>query len=172
MATAATLRVDAVDAAGAVEPEDHPALQRGRSACSELDSDGWENTAWQRGLQLAECARRRLCEAPDAAILTSAAPPYCIVGVNRKWCLLCGYEPHQALGGTPKMLQGECTDAIEARAFAERVASSRAAATALVNYKSDGTPFLHILTAERLEGGAAGEAYVLARSIELPTAIA
>jgi len=92
-----------------------------------------------------------------------------IVAANGAWQDQCGYRA-EAIGATPKILAGERTDAAKAARFTQRVYGREGrAGTTLVNYRSDGTPFLHTITASRI-----GDFFLAksTRSIDLQTASA
>ena len=44
-----------------------------------------------------------------------------ILACNAKWVAMCGYTPAEALGKSPRMLQGPLTDQGKAKLFAEEV---------------------------------------------------
>lgn len=66
-----------------------------------------------------------------------------IVGVSAAWTALCGYSAAEAFGETPKILQGECTDAAAARLFATELKLNGTSSATLVNYTKDKSPFLN-----------------------------
>lgn len=72
-----------------------------------------------------------------------------IVAANEAWQDQCGYH-EEAIGCTPKILQGDLTDQIKAYRFAKRAAHEGRAGTSLVNYKADGSTFLHTIVADRV----------------------
>mmetsp|Transcript_60001 Transcript_60001/g.129998 ORF Transcript_60001/g.129998 Transcript_60001/m.129998 type:complete len:214 (-) Transcript_60001:490-1131(-) len=105
---------------------------------------------------------RALLSTQDAAIVTASNDPNdksfgiasdVIVGCNSTWCDLCGFKPEEAIGKSPKLLQGEDTDAKVARVFTDRVSDeSGESDCALINYAKSGRRFLHHLHAKRLDG--------------------
>ncbi|EOD32713.1 hypothetical protein EMIHUDRAFT_364329 [Emiliania huxleyi CCMP1516] len=88
-----------------------------------------------------------------------------IVAVNSAWTRLCGFSANEALGSSPKLLQGPKTDTREARAFAEacRLGS---ASTTLTNYRKDGSPFTHRIRSRRVLD-ASGRVYYLSEGREV-----
>jgi hypothetical protein len=91
---------------------------------------------------------RMKLKCPEPAILVDANN--LIVAANEAWQDQCGYG-EEAIGANPKILQGELTDRAKAMRFANRVYGHEGkAGTTLVNYKADGTPFLHTIVAERI----------------------
>ena len=62
---------------------------------------------------------RALSNTTQAAVVTRGTAPWDIVGCNSAWVELCGFAPEEALGKTPVILQGECTDLGVARAFTQ-----------------------------------------------------
>lgn len=78
-----------------------------------------------------------------ATLVCSMDSPWTIVAVSNAWSELCGYGEEEALGQSPKILQGPLTDTEKASRFTKRLLDSGKAATTLVNYAKDGTPFVH-----------------------------
>lgn len=66
-----------------------------------------------------------------------------IVGVSSCWVQMCGFEPHEAFGNTPRMLQGEKTDRAAAKMFTAQMRKGERARTVLVNYKKSRKMFRH-----------------------------
>lgn len=70
-----------------------------------------------------------------------------IVGVSGAWAAMCGYEPEEVFGRSPKLLQGPLTDGAAARAFAYDLKSGREPTrVSLVNYKKNREAFVHTLS--------------------------
>lgn len=76
-------------------------------------------------------------------IITIAEYPYRIVYVNAAWTALCGWELHEVLGATCKILQGKNTNPAHTAQLCESVRKTGYAAAELINYKKNGTPFLN-----------------------------
>ena len=72
-----------------------------------------------------------------------------IVAANQAWQDQCGYG-EEAIGATPKILQGELTDKAKAHRFMKRAVEEGRAGTSLVNYKADGSAFLHTVVADKV----------------------
>ena len=102
-----------------------------------------------------------LCKEP--AVLTLMEPPYHIIACNSAWQEQCGYKGSEAIGQTPKLLQGNMTDQIAANKFATDCMEIGQGRATLINYKKDGTSFAHKLRALKLEGR-----YFLTEGVALP----
>ena len=68
-----------------------------------------------------------------------------IVGVSTEWTQMCGYSAEEAIGQSPKMLQGPRTHLPSASAFASTLKTERWAFASIVNYKKDGSHFVNHL---------------------------
>jgi len=94
-----------------------------------------------------------LANSQDAAIVTCAikgGTSEAIVGLNKKWSTLCGYEPVEVIGRSPKLLQGTDTDVCAASRFSKELQLGAPEATvALINYSKNGHRFLHHLHSTR-----------------------
>tara|TARA_X000000368_G_scaffold411395_1_gene396189 strand:+ start:583 stop:981 length:399 start_codon:yes stop_codon:yes gene_type:complete len=60
-----------------------------------------------------------------------------IVGVNDAWMSMCGYSLEEALGQTPKILQGELTDPATAKNFRMNLCQGRCCFMSVINYKKN-----------------------------------
>jgi PAS domain S-box-containing protein len=81
----------------------------------------------------------------DAILITDAEPidlpgPR-IVWANKAFCRMTGYSLEDVIGKTPRILQGEDTDAAELDRLREGLKSWKAVRVELKNYRKDGTPF-------------------------------
>lgn len=114
-----------------------------------------------------------------AAIVSESSEPGRIVACNAAWNSLCGFTPDEALGETPKILQGKGTSVTKAKRYAAEVLSkpylrddagfaSRQDTTRakLVNYTKTGRPFVHCLTTRRVKDEDTGEEYFVTESHE------
>ncbi|EOD10510.1 hypothetical protein EMIHUDRAFT_422320, partial [Emiliania huxleyi CCMP1516] len=79
-----------------------------------------------------------------------------ILACNAKWVAMCGYTPAEALGKSPRMLQGPLTDQGKAKLFAEEVRARGGARAMLANYCKDGIAFVHALSATRVTDRSTG----------------
>jgi PAS domain S-box-containing protein len=81
----------------------------------------------------------------DAVVITEAEPIESggprILYVNEAFTAITGYQPHEVLGKTPRILQGEKTDRTELDKI--RIALSRweSITVELINYRKDGAEF-------------------------------
>lgn len=105
----------------------------------------------------------RLKACPDAAICVQSQAPYAIVAANQAWQDQCGYGK-EAIGQSPKILQGDRTDQGKATRFASECATKGECRMTLINYKKNGTPFVHKIHAEAIKGSS----FFLSESVALP----
>ena len=92
----------------------------------------------------------RMCEAvvlnaSDAIVLTEADPidhpgPR-IVFVNEAFSRITGYAPHEVLGKSPRILQGERTQRSELDRIREALERGEPVRAELINYRKDGSEF-------------------------------
>ncbi len=92
-----------------------------------------------------ELFRRALDAIPDVAIITEAEPiqppgPR-IVYVNPAFTQETGFTAEEAIGQTPRMLQGSGTTLEARRAIQQALAGWRPVRQEMLNYRKDGTPF-------------------------------
>jgi hypothetical protein len=107
------------------------------------------NVLWDRdAYNTASKHIRMRLKCPEPAILVDEKTN-CIVAANQAWQDQCGYR-EEAIGLSPKILHGDMTDKTKAYRFAERVKREGRGGTSLVNYKEDGTPFMHTFVADKL----------------------
>ena len=85
---------------------------------------------------------------PTAAIVVDGEGR--IIALNEAWTALCGYSPNEALHQSPKILQGDATDAAKAQRFSDEVRECGAARTILANYTKGGDPFAHLLRSTKV----------------------
>ena len=76
----------------------------------------------------------RLQKCPGPVIVTQASEPFEIVACNSAWSKLCGFQPEDALGKDPSILQGPQTNHKKAKHFAAELLREGHAASTLVNY--------------------------------------
>lgn len=91
-----------------------------------------------------------------------------IVATNRAWRQLCGYGAEEALGQSPKILQGARTDQTTACKFRDDLHSHGQAEATLVNYTKGGRPFVHELHCRSVFDNATGATFNLTQSCERP----
>ena len=85
--------------------------------------------------------------ANDVILITEAEPidlpsggPR-VVYINEAFTRMTGYEPHEILGKTPRVLQGPGTNQETRRFIREKLKAWEGFRAELLNYKKDGTPF-------------------------------
>ncbi len=96
-----------------------------------------------------EATRSRLFEftvehANDPVVITTtelASPGPHIVYVNRAFTRLSGYTSEEAIGQTPRILQGPLTDRSEMARMREALSTGHAFLGETINYRKDGTPY-------------------------------
>lgn len=98
-----------------------------------------------------------------AAIVNEVAYPHAIVACNSAWNKLCGWSAEEALGASPKILQGECTNCHKATEFSRRASTNDCASVTLVNYTKHGKPFVHRIHTSRVKD-LAGTEYFFTQS--------
>ena len=107
------------------------------------------NVLWDRSVYHAAPKHLRMrLKCPEPAILVDEANK--IVAANEAWQVQCGYG-EEAIGESPKILQGALTDRAKATRFTHRAMREGRAGTSLVNYKADGSPFMHTFVADRID---------------------
>ena len=86
-----------------------------------------------------------LNDAYDAVVITTAElepPGPTIVYVNRAFEALTGYSAAEALGNSPRMLQGPLTDRKVLDALRAALSAGEKWAGKAINYRKDGSTFL------------------------------
>lgn len=92
-----------------------------------------------------------LAATQDIILVTVAdldAPGPTIIYANRAFTELTGYPPEEALGRSPRFLQGPATDQGVLRRLSEDMRAGREARATVLNYTRDGTPYwieMHIV---------------------------
>jgi len=82
--------------------------------------------------------------ANDPVVITTTElsnPGPCIVYVNRAFCDLTGYSYEDAIGRTPRMLQGPLTDRAEMKRMRAELEAGRSFVGQTVNYRKGGRPY-------------------------------
>ena len=115
----------------------------------------------------------------NAVIITETKAPGRIIACNAAWTQLCGYAPEDALGKTPRMLQGKDTSVCKARSFTRQCHQNKIrseenvfaawqgrARTKLVNYTKNGRAFVHCLQTRRVMDEDTGEEFFMTESHE------
>ncbi|WP_055076532.1 PAS domain S-box protein [Pseudanabaena sp. 'Roaring Creek'] len=81
----------------------------------------------------------------DAVIVTEAepidAPGPRILYVNEAFTRITGYQPHEVLGKTPRILQGEKTDRSELQKVRKALSVWESVTVEVINYRKDGSEF-------------------------------
>jgi PAS domain S-box-containing protein len=81
----------------------------------------------------------------DAVVITEAEPIESggprILYVNEAFTAITGYQPHEVLGKTPRILQGEKTDRTELDKVRVALASWKSVTVEVINYRKDGSEF-------------------------------
>lgn len=132
-----------------------------------------QGASWRSSL-CASMAKER-----KAVIVTEVDDGYKIVACNAAWNDLCGFSPEDALGKSPKILQGARTDSAKAKAYTCSVLDSTlhgdnagfaawqsACTTKLVNYTRKGRAFVHCLRTTRVRDEDTGQEYFYTESHE------
>jgi PAS domain S-box-containing protein len=111
-------------------------------------------------------------EAAGAAIVTqTSGGQEQIVATNRAWRQLCGFGAEEALGRSPKILQGPQTDKAVACRFRDDLLTQGHAEATLLNYTKRGRPFVHELHSRSVVDGATGATFHLTQSSERPASV-
>lgn len=90
----------------------------------------------------------------DPLIFTQAEPPFAITHVNAAWERLCGFQAHEAVGKSCKILQGPETSPEILRYLHEGLRSRVKLTVRLLNYSKNGMRFLNDLTVTPLRDRA------------------
>lgn len=81
-------------------------------------------------------------ESFNGVMITEAKAGFPIVYVNPALCEMTGYGPHELMGKSPSILQGEKTDPEVIRQLDEDLAAGRLFHGRAVNYRRDGSTFV------------------------------
>ena len=81
-------------------------------------------------------------ESFNSIIITESGKGYPIVYVNPAFCEMTGYGPHEVIGKSPSILQGEKTDPAVIAQLDEDIKAGRLFHGQALNYKRDGTAFM------------------------------
>ncbi|MCG8689179.1 MAG: PAS domain-containing protein [Desulfobacterales bacterium] len=81
-------------------------------------------------------------ESFNSVIITEAGDGYPIVYVNPAFCEMTGYGPHEVLGKSPSLLQGEKTDPEVIQKLSEDLKAGRLFHGRAINYRRDGSTFM------------------------------
>jgi len=90
-----------------------------------------------------------------------------IISCNRAWQDQCGFELHEALGKSPKILQGELTDTCKAVRFRMELEQRGKSATTLCNYTKCGRLFVHRIRGQQLDDPETNQKYYLTQGTEV-----
>lgn len=102
-------------------------------------------------------ARRGPAGAPRASVarvISLAARPYIIARVNQAFSQLCGYDPHEIVGRSLRLIQGPATDIDVVEHLLADVARRLPASMIVVNYHRDGSKFVNYLRVYPLSSDA------------------
>lgn len=83
-------------------------------------------------------------QANEPVVITSAEldqPGPRIIYVNEAFTRVTGYQPQEALGSTPRMLQGPATDRAMLDSLKEALEAGQSFTAETWNYRKDGTPY-------------------------------
>lgn len=78
----------------------------------------------------------------DSILITDATEDGNIIYVNEAFKKLTGYDPAEAVGKSPRILQGAGTDAKVIGRLSEALKTGGKFEGKAINYKKDGTPFI------------------------------
>jgi PAS domain S-box-containing protein len=81
-------------------------------------------------------------ESFNSIIITEAGKGYPIVYVNPAFCEMTGYGPHEVMGKSPSILQGEKTDPDVIIKLGEDIKAGRLFHGRALNYRRDGSAFM------------------------------
>lgn len=98
----------------------------------------------------------------DSVMITEAAAKSPIVYVNTAFTALTGYTADEALGQSPRLLQGPDTDTAVLERLNADMAASRVFEGKATNYRKDGTPFTMWWRVIPVMGSAGKPAYYVA----------
>lgn len=122
-------------------------LERERRARAEaeriLEEKSRELYAFNKSLnENAKLMEAAIVNAKDGVIITSAnLQNPVILYVNEAVTRISGYEPHELIGQTPRILQGRDTDRKVLRELKETLSKGRSFKGELKNYTKDGIPY-------------------------------
>ena len=77
-----------------------------------------------------------------AHIVCSTIYPFPVLFANKAWTDITGYEQHEIVGQTLKMLQGPMTNEERVREMMNSVSHSGSGDCEVVNYTKNGNPYL------------------------------
>ena len=78
----------------------------------------------------------------DSILITDATAAGKITYANKAFKKLTGYDTAEAIGKSPRILQGAGTDKKVIKRLAEALKSGKKFEGKAINYKKDGTPFI------------------------------
>ncbi len=90
---------------------------------------------------------KRLLEASmeesfNSIIISEASPGYPIIYVNSAFCELTGYGPHEVMGKSPSILQGDETDPEVINRLNQDLSEGKLFFGKAINYRKDGSTFM------------------------------
>jgi PAS domain S-box-containing protein len=88
--------------------------------------------------------RSSMAGVSEAVLITDAdleAPGPRIVYANPAFCAMTGYQPHELLGRSPRLLQGPATEASTLDRLRQALRAGEAFTGSAINYAKDGTPY-------------------------------
>lgn len=125
-------------------------------------------TLWGLDIDLDGRLASRMRASKRACVLNEAEQPFTIIAANDKWSSLCGFPGEEAIGKSPKILQGDLTNSEKASAFSREASGPMGCAKAsVVNYRKNGEAFVHKLESERVYDGETGKYYFITESEEV-----
>ncbi len=113
----------------------------------------------------AEICQAAMAALTDAVLITDAslaAPGPAIVYANPAWERMTGYSADEALGQSPRMLQGPATDQAIAAGVRAHLEQGETGWGITTNYHKDGTPFALEMTIEPLRDGTGAVTHYVA----------
>jgi len=78
----------------------------------------------------------------DSILITDATANGSIIYANEAFSKLTGYDPAEAIGKSPRILQGAGTDADVISRLGDALRTGGKFEGKAINYKKDGTPFI------------------------------
>lgn len=123
----------------------HPIFFEGRSACLVVGQVLTTATPHKEEYQRLKLFEQIVTHTNDAVLVTEAEPVDLpgprIVYVNEAFCKMTGYEAHEVIGKTPRILQGPLSDFSELKAMGQSLRQWRPHEITTINYKKNGEPF-------------------------------
>ena len=96
----------------------------------------------------------------DSILITDASKQGKIIYANKAFKKLTGYSPAEAIGKTPRVLQGLGTDKKVIARLSSALKNGKKFEGKAINYKKDGTPFIMYWRVLPIKAGKKIEAWI------------